>query len=67
MAKRTTRQKIVYHANKIPEHVDRIMADLMAIDELAGGRSDPIKEMLPPLMVLTDEYQQTIEHFIRQL
>lgn len=67
MARRTTRQKIVYHANKIPEHLQRIMGDLMAIDALASGRSEPIKEMLPPLLVLFDECDRTVRQFIDTL
>jgi len=64
MAKRTTRQNIVYHARKIPEHLERIMADLIAIDGLAKGRSPYIEEMLPPLMVLFDECDKTVKRFI---
>ena len=64
MGKRTTRQNIVYRARKIPEHIERIMVDLIAIEGLAKGRSPYIEDMLPPLMVLFDECDKTVKRFI---
>ena len=64
MAKRTRRQRITYHAHKIPEHIARIMEDLAAITDIADGKSEWVNDMVPALAVLFEEADKLVAHFI---
>jgi len=67
MAKRTTRQKIQYHARKLPEHLDRMTEDVAAIADLADNRSPYVTDSTPAMIVAIEEFRKMIQYFYKGL
>lgn len=67
MAQRSTRNKIQWQADKIQNQLDRVLVHLKTIDELAEGRSEPIKAWMPALVQATDQLKEFFGRFQKDL
>ena len=67
MARRTTRQKLQYHARKLEEHLDRMVSDLASMEEVAKGGSPFLNDAIPSMTVMIEEVRKTIKAFFREL
>lgn len=67
MARRSTRNKIKWQADKIQNQLDRVLVHLKAIDEFSEGKSDVINEWVPQLVKLFVGLKDTIARFQSEL
>ncbi len=67
MAKRTTRNKIQYHARKLDEHLDRMLEDVGSIYDLAEGNSEYLTDACPMMVTAVEEFRQMVHHFFKYL
>lgn len=67
MARRTTRHKIKYHAGKLNDHLDRYIADLETIFNLAEGQSAIVNSLAPVLAAAAENLKTATDRFDAQL
>ena len=67
MAKRTTRNKIQYHARKYDEHLDRMLEDTAAIMDLAEDNSPFLTDACPMMVASIEQFRDMIHHFFKNL
>jgi len=67
MAKRSTRNKIQYHARKLDEHLDRMIADVAAMADLADGNSAYLNDACPMMITSIEEFRAMVAHFFKGL
>lgn len=60
MARRNTRNKIRWHADKAVNNIDRAIEQLQKLDLLAAGRSDEVERRLPKLVVILESVRQLL-------
>jgi len=52
VARRSTRNKVRYQANKAIGAMERALEHFQALDELCGGQSQPVNTILPQLTAM---------------
>ena len=63
MAKRSTRNKIKWHADEVVKHTEKIQQHLKQIDDLADGRSLVIARVLPGLLESSELFLTSAQGF----
>ncbi len=60
MAKRSSRNKIRFHAEKAANDIDRALEQLLKIDIIANDRSDQINQTVPKLVFILEGFRKML-------
>jgi len=63
MTARTTRNKLRFQAEKAVEELDKSLAHIQLLDEIGESRSPYINESIYKLVVLYEQFRQTLVAF----
>lgn len=67
MANRSTRNKMRFQVEKAIAHVDKIFEHWRYLEELTGGESPHVNELLPVLVSALHEYREACVSFRESL
>ena len=63
MTHRSTRNKLRFQVVRVQGCIDRIQEHWALLDELAGGKSEYVNDMLPLLVASIEEYREACKSF----